>query len=72
LKLRKLYHAYFLRQILDQQIVHVVNGQGTFQISPMITEAIMEAVKVDPSAVTGRIGLTTDNTDELDFYGKSI
>jgi len=52
LKWRKLYHAFFLRQILDQQMVQTVNVQGTLQFSPMITDAIMEAVKVNPSAVT--------------------
>jgi len=52
LKWRKLYHASFLRQIHDQQMVHVVNGKGTLQILLTITDDIVEAVKVDPSAVT--------------------
>jgi len=47
LKWRELYHAFFLRQTLDQQVVQVVNGQGTLQIP-----GIMKAVEVDPSAVT--------------------
>jgi len=52
LKWRKLYHASFLRQIHDLQMVHVVNGKGTLQILLTITDDIVEAVKVDPSAVT--------------------
>ncbi len=37
-------HDAFLRQIHDQQMVQVVNGQGTLQIPVMITDDIMEGV----------------------------
>jgi len=51
LKWRELYHAFLLRQILDQQMVQAVNEQGTLRIPLMITDDIIEAVEVDPSAV---------------------
>jgi hypothetical protein len=36
-----------------KQMVRVVNGKGTLQILLTITDDIVEAVKVDPSTVTG-------------------
>ncbi len=37
-------HDAFLRQIHDEQMVQVLNGQGTLQIPVMITDDIMEGV----------------------------
>ncbi|MEE9185352.1 MAG: molybdopterin dinucleotide binding domain-containing protein [Acidimicrobiia bacterium] len=44
MKWRELYHASFLRKIHDQQMIQVVNGQGTLQIPLMITDDIIEGV----------------------------
>jgi hypothetical protein len=60
----------FLRRILDQQVVQAANGQGTLRIPLMITDDIMKAVEVDPSAETDRNGLTTENTGKQGLYGK--
>ena len=44
LKWSELYHASFLRQIHDQQMVLVVTGKGSLQILLMITDDTMELV----------------------------
>jgi anaerobic selenocysteine-containing dehydrogenase len=76
-QLSKILSQHRYRQIHDQQMVQVVNGQGTLQIPLMITDDIMEGVVCLlqgnwRDAVPDRIRLTTDNTGKKDCYGKSI